>query len=236
MPKKVEKSNRGGRKKKATELEVPAQLPGLLRGRRGRGRGRGRGQLPVPMEVVDPDTDVTSDSDDGTPSLAPSGTEDAAGAGAGADAGAGAGAADEDVVQNVGDDGAVVVIAKKARQKKVYRLTEQQEENLIEWIGENPILWNSKLKDFRRTDKKERLWEQKANELNSNIANLKGWWQGIKDQYTKLHRKKSGQAVPNITERQQWIIDHCHFLERIVRHKGASVRPVSIIIIIIINL
>jgi hypothetical protein len=116
---------------------------------------------------------------------------------------------------------------KTARPKKSFVRKDAEEEELIEWIGEKEILWNSKLKDFRRTDKKGAMWEERAREMDQTPELLQGWWQGIKDQYTKLHKKKSGQGTPVMTERQQWIVQHCKFLERIVRHKGASVRPVS---------
>jgi hypothetical protein len=116
---------------------------------------------------------------------------------------------------------------KSARAKRSFVLTDVEEEDLIEWIAEKEFLWNSRMKDFCRTDKKGALWEEQAIVMGKTPEVLQGWWQGIKDQFTKLHKKKSGQAAPVMTERQHWIVAHCQFLERIVRHKGASVRPVS---------
>jgi arsenate reductase-like glutaredoxin family protein len=116
---------------------------------------------------------------------------------------------------------------KTPRPKKSYVLKDEEEEKLLEWIEENEMLWNSKMKDYRRADKKAARWEDMAEQMGKTSKELQGWWQGIKDQFTKLHRKKSGQAARLPTERQQWIQRRCKFLERVVRHKAASVRPVS---------
>lgn len=54
----------------------------------------------------------------------------------------------------------------KVRPKKSCRLKdEQQEADVLEWVEENAILWNSKHKEFKMKNKKDRLWEEKADEL-----------------------------------------------------------------------
>jgi len=54
----------------------------------------------------------------------------------------------------------------KKKTKKTCRLRDEQEEGqVLEWVEEHPCLWNLKHKDFKNKAKKERLWEDKANEL-----------------------------------------------------------------------
>jgi hypothetical protein len=127
---------------------------------------------------------------------------------------------------------------RQPRSKKSYILTEEEEEKLLEWIEENEMIWNSQMKDYTRADKKAARWEDMAEQMGRTSQELQGWWQGIKDQFTKMHRKKSGQAaraptderqqwMRAVDERQQWIQLRCKFLERVVRHKASAVRPVS---------
>ena len=54
----------------------------------------------------------------------------------------------------------------KKKKKKTCHLRDENEEALtLEWIAANPILWNTRDKEFKRKDKKDRLWEEKAEEM-----------------------------------------------------------------------
>ena len=57
--------------------------------------------------------------------------------------------------------------SKSKKTKKSYRLqTEEEESQVLEWIEEHPCLLNMKNKDYKNKAKKERLWDDKANEMN----------------------------------------------------------------------
>jgi len=64
---------------------------------------------------------------------------------------------------------------------------------------------------------------------------LSKWFEGLRDQYTKLHKRKSGDGSPMFTERQQWILDNLKFFNRLVTHRSKPVRSVSIFIHLFIN-
>ena len=54
----------------------------------------------------------------------------------------------------------------KKNPKKTCRLRNEQEEGeLLEWVAENPCLWNLKHRDFKNKAMKNRMWEDKASEL-----------------------------------------------------------------------
>jgi hypothetical protein len=89
---------------------------------------------------------------------------------------------------------------KTTRAKKSFVLTEAEEEELVEWIAEKEILWNSKLKDIRRTDKKGAMWEDRARAMSKTPELLQGCWQGIKNQNTKLHKKKSNNKEKHLSD------------------------------------
>ena len=40
--------------------------------------------------------------------------------------------------------------------------TPQEEESLVDFLVDHEFLWNSKLSDYKRTDKKNRAWEDKV--------------------------------------------------------------------------
>ena len=55
---------------------------------------------------------------------------------------------------------------RRARTKRSCRLRdEQQESEVLEWVEENPLLWNSKHREFKLRPKRDRLWAEKAEEL-----------------------------------------------------------------------
>jgi len=102
---------------------------------------------------------------------------------------------------------------------------------LLEWISENHILWDCKSMDFKKTDRKNGLWEEKGTELGKPAAYLKGWWKGIRDTFTRLHKLKSGAASKKFTEREKWILSNCVFYAVNVSHRGKPVKSVSKILI-----
>ena len=54
---------------------------------------------------------------------------------------------------------------RRARKKSCRLRDEQQEGEVLEWVEENPLLWNSKHKEFKIKHKKDRMWAKKAEEL-----------------------------------------------------------------------
>ena len=61
------------------------------------------------------------------------------------------------------------------------------------------------------------------------------WFEGLRDQYTKLHKKKSGDGQAMLTERQQWVLEKVGFFNRLVSHRSKPVKSVSIFIHLFIN-
>lgn len=51
---------------------------------------------------------------------------------------------------------------------KKSKFTAEDKEKLIEFVKSHEILYNVKNKDFRNTEKKNRLWSQLSNTLNTD--------------------------------------------------------------------
>ena len=122
-----------------------------------------------------------------------------------------------------------VISEKRKRGKKsLYTLDTNEEMSMLEFLQENPMLWDIKLTDFRRTDKKNKIWDEQSKRLDKTPEYLKGWFKSLRDIYTRLDKKKSGDGAPDLTEREQWIKDNFSFMKAATRHRPEPVNSVSI--------
>ena len=118
---------------------------------------------------------------------------------------------------------------KKGADRKQYTVSEEHEDDLLEWLRENEYLWRKGHRQYRDTKKKQAAWREKADSLGYLVEVLLGWWKHIHSWYGKLHLKKSGQAAVKLTDREKYIMATCSFLEGEVRHRGvAPLRPVPL--------
>ena len=46
---------------------------------------------------------------------------------------------------------------------------------MCEFLRENPIIWGIKKSDYRRVDKKAKLWEEQDYVLGKPVEHLQGW-------------------------------------------------------------
>lgn len=122
---------------------------------------------------------------------------------------------------------------KKRKVRSGWKLSIQQEESMLDFLLENEYLWDIKLTGFRDKAKKARVWEEQADALSTEVdkitvEHLQGWFRSLRDCFTRLDKKKSGDGTPTLTEREKWIKQKFQFLTRIVRHKPEPLMSVSI--------
>jgi len=118
--------------------------------------------------------------------------------------------------------------AKKRAKRTPFCLDFEEEQLMCEFLRENAILWDIKKTDYRRVDKKKKLWEDQANALGKSVAHLQGWFKSLRDTNTRLHKKKSGDATNELTERELWVKTSFEFLKSVVRHRAEPIKSVSI--------
>ncbi|XP_041474526.1 uncharacterized protein LOC121423264 [Lytechinus variegatus] len=119
---------------------------------------------------------------------------------------------------------------KKSRRKALL-LDNDTQEQLFEWVREHELLWRKGATDYKDTKKKMELWTRKARELDieEGAEALRTWWKSVRDLYTKLLSKKSGQAVANLTDRELFIKMNCAFLCKEVKpRKGQPLRSIPL--------
>ena len=99
---------------------------------------------------------------------------------------------------------------------------------MCDFLRENDIICDIKKTDYRRVDKKAKLWEDQANVMGKSVEHLQGWFKSLRDTHTRLHKNKSGDGIPEMTEREHWVKASFGFLKSVVRHRAEPVKSVSI--------
>ena len=97
---------------------------------------------------------------------------------------------------------------KKRAKRNPCNLSIAEEDLMLEFIRDNPALWNVKMTDYRRKDK---IWKGQAQLMEKTADTLKGWFRSLRDTHTHLD-KKSGDGAQELTEREEWIISKFMFL------------------------
>ncbi|KAJ3597124.1 hypothetical protein NHX12_003524 [Muraenolepis orangiensis] len=94
---------------------------------------------------------------------------------------------------------------------------------MCDFLRENAMLWDIKKTDYRKVDKKKRLWEDQAKAMGKTGKHLRGWFKSLRDTHTRLDKKKGGYVAPELTEREQWVMTNVGFLKTVVRHNAKPV-------------
>ena len=120
------------------------------------------------------------------------------------------------------------VLSKKRAKRTPFCLEFEEEQLMCEFLRENTILWDIKKTDYRRVDKKKKLWEDQANVLGKSVAHLQCWFKSLRDTNTRLHKKRSWDPPNELTERELWVKTSFEFLKSVVRHRAGPIKSVSI--------
>ncbi len=97
---------------------------------------------------------------------------------------------------------------------------------MVEWLKSNPCLCNKKLEDYKKTDMKQRLWDDKAAEFpNVDVAYLLGWYKSIRTRFGKLSMIPSGSGAQELAGRDASILTKFAFLKtHITRQWGMQLK------------
>ncbi|KAJ3605173.1 hypothetical protein NHX12_027223 [Muraenolepis orangiensis] len=117
------------------------------------------------------------------------------------------------------------------KQRKDCRIQDRAvEDSLVEFFRENEMLWNSQKTDYRNKAKRQRILETKATELEIGVDHLWTWFKSLRDMFTRLDKKKSGEGQQQLTERETWIKAKFGFFHCAVNHRSKPVRSSKAII------
>ena len=106
----------------------------------------------------------------------------------------------------------------KKRRSKETKLTREQEDEVIQFVQDNPLLYDKADLNHKDSAKRERLWELKAEKMGLPKKGIKTWFNSQRSRYGQLVRKKSGQGAPRHTQKQQWLLQKMAFIRPHIQH------------------
>ena len=63
--------------------------------------------------------------------------------------------------------------------KTQYCLDFQEEQLMCDFLRDNPCIWDIKKTDYRRVDKKAKLWEDQGKTMAKPVEHLQGWFKSL---------------------------------------------------------
>ena len=110
--------------------------------------------------------------------------------------------------------------SKRAKKPNV-QITPAQEQEVADWVGDNTILYDKSRRDYKNTTLRDKLWADKAAEMDVPRDVLYSWYLSMRTRYGKLYKSDtSGAAAREYTEREKWIMEAFGYLgKHIVRNK-----------------
>ena len=98
------------------------------------------------------------------------------------------------------------------KRRQLTALTSEQEEQMVEWLVEHPVLWNKKMKDYKDIQMKDALWREQAEKMDKDANELKVWYKSLRTRYGRLKKMPSGSGAPEFSDRDKWILQKLEFL------------------------
>ena len=119
--------------------------------------------------------------------------------------------------------------AAKRPKRTAIHLTEEQEEDLAEWLRTNEFIFNKKRANYKNANLKKQMWEDKAAELEVDSKQLVTWYESVRTKVGKLGQSKSGDPAKELSDRDSFILRVFGFLaEHIVKQPSrvaVSLKP-----------
>jgi hypothetical protein len=106
----------------------------------------------------------------------------------------------------------------------------------VDWVKNNPMLWDPSDDDYFKSKQKKDMWADKAKTLDPPLSYHQiylQWWKSLRSKYGRL--TKPGKSGSGLTEEQKrkrggdtkksrWVLQHLAFLDSCIhRQEGRTV-------------
>ena len=108
-------------------------------------------------------------------------------------------------------------------------LSDEQEEEAIQFFRNHEVLYNRRHLQYRDVDHRDSLWQEQAGRLGISADELRVWWDGLRSRYVNLTKPgQSGSRAVTVTARQRWIVQNLSFLDKFIARKHCTLSAVSV--------
>ena len=138
---------------------------------------------------------------------------------------------DDEEVAHRSDDEKEEQIKQPPKKRLHVSLNDAEEDEMVEFLRVNEILYNRKKTDYKSKDIKNKLWSDQAPKMGKPVSEIKTWYDSIRTRLGRLKKEKtkSGTAPPEWSDRDTWIWNNMQFLSNhIVEVVRRNLQPVSI--------
>ena len=103
---------------------------------------------------------------------------------------------------------------------KASTYTEDQEEAMLDFIRDNPMIWDKGHKLHKDKVHHKDLCKGLDDDLGLEAGSTHNWYQAMRNQYLRAVKKQaSGAGTRQLTEREQWIKDKFDFIRDSIQHR-----------------
>ena len=118
---------------------------------------------------------------------------------------------------------------RKPRAKMARSLTNEEEDDVIEWLKSNRFLYDKSSFEFKNRQKKERVWLEMEQKMQLNPGDLYRWYMSLRTQYVKEVKKRenttrsgAGATEEIMTPRITWLLEKFEFVKPYVCQSRAT--------------
>ena len=101
---------------------------------------------------------------------------------------------------------------------------------MLEFLRENPFLYDKKRTQYQDRDLRNRIWDDQASKMNRPRDILEVWCDSLRTRYGKLLKdsKKSVSGTKEHSDRDNWVITQLSFLQPFIADRRIPKPLVSI--------
>ncbi|XP_061784370.1 uncharacterized protein [Nerophis lumbriciformis] len=100
----------------------------------------------------------------------------------------------------------------KAKRKRTTAFSEEEKEEIIDFLLQHEVLYSKRLAGFKDVSKKEKLWAAQAEKMGMTVADLKTWYTSMRTMLGRLKKRARKSAMADLNATEQWVWDKFGFL------------------------
>ena len=105
---------------------------------------------------------------------------------------------------------------KKRKPKEHSNLSNAQEEDMFEWLQENPVLYSRGMTGYKDVQARNKLWADKAAEMGKAVNLVKDiWYKSVRSRMGRLLKQRSGDPqfdVEACSDRDKYLMEKMAFM------------------------